>query len=110
MTMSDVLELNDQDFDQAVLKENQVALVDFWAPWCGPCKVAGPIVDEVAQEIGEKAVVAKVNVDENPILSGRYKVMSIPTMLLFKDGKIVDQLVGLQPKEVLLSKIESALK
>lgn len=108
--MADILELDDYNFDKSVIETPGVALVDFWAPWCGPCKMLGPIIEEVAGEMGDKALVGKVNVDENPIVSGRYKIMSIPSVLIFKDGKIVDQLVGVQPKDVIVKRLESALK
>lgn len=108
--MDNVLELTDQEFDQKILDQDKVALVDFWAPWCGPCRMAGPVVEEVADEMKDKVIVGKMNVDENPSISSRYKVMSIPTMLIFKKGKIVDQLVGVQPKDVLITRLESALK
>ena len=84
-------------------------LVDFWAPWCGPCKVQGPILEELAQEMGEKAVIAKLNVDENQQTSSRYGVMSIPTLILFKGGKPIETMVGLQDKQYIKKKIESAM-
>uniref|UniRef100_A0A7C4RAB7 Thioredoxin n=1 Tax=candidate division CPR3 bacterium TaxID=2268181 RepID=A0A7C4RAB7_UNCC3 len=107
--MANILELDDYTFDKNILSNEKVSLVDFWAPWCGPCKILTPILEEVSSEIGEKALVAKVNVDENPIIAGRYKVMSIPTILIFKNGKIVDQMIGIQPKDVLIKRVESAI-
>jgi thioredoxin 1 len=83
-------------------------LVDFWAPWCGPCKMIAPILDELSAEIGDKAKIVKINVDDNPESAAKYNVMSIPTLLVFKDGQVVDQLVGVQPKEKLKAVIEQA--
>ncbi|HRY59772.1 MAG TPA: thioredoxin [Patescibacteria group bacterium] len=103
-------ELDDYNFDKNVVDNEKVSLVDFWAPWCGPCKMLTPVIEEVMKEIGEKAYIAKLNVDENPIIAGRYKVMSIPTLLIFKNGKIVDQMIGLQSKDTIISRLESAIK
>ncbi|BFT68874.1 MULTISPECIES: thioredoxin [Paenibacillus] len=83
-------------------------LVDFWAPWCGPCKMIAPILDELSAEVGDKAKIVKINVDDNPESAAKYNVMSIPTLLVFKDGQVVDQLVGVQPKEKLKAVIEQA--
>ncbi|MBI4049817.1 MAG: thioredoxin [Candidatus Doudnabacteria bacterium] len=101
--------LTDSDFNQKITTALVPVLVDFWAPWCGPCKVQGPILDELAEEIGEKAVIAKLNVDENQQTSSQYGVMSIPTLILFKGGKPVEQMVGLQDKQYIKKKIEAAL-
>jgi thioredoxin 1 len=83
-------------------------LVDFWAPWCGPCKMIAPVLDELSSEIGDKAKIAKINVDDNPESAAKYNVMSIPTLLIFKDGQVVNQLVGVQPKDRLKAAIEQA--
>ena len=83
-------------------------LVDFWAPWCGPCKVIAPILEELSAEIGDEAKIVKINVDDNPEAAAKYNVMSIPTLLLFKDGQVVNQLVGPQPKERLRAAIKQA--
>ncbi len=101
--------LTDQNFDQEVLKTNKPVIVDFWAPWCGPCQLMGPIIEELAEETGEKVVVGKLNVDENPITAQKYGVMSIPTLIIFKGGIIIDQIIGVQPKEVLKERLETLI-
>jgi len=107
--MSNILELDDYNFDNKILKSEKVSLVDFWAPWCGPCKILSPIVEEVASELGDIVNIAKMNVDENPVIAGRYKIMSIPTLLIFKKGKIIDQLIGAQPKDIIIKRLKSAI-
>ncbi|MCB0490957.1 MAG: thioredoxin [Cyclobacteriaceae bacterium] len=102
--MGKTLELNDSNFDEAI-KGDKPVLVDFWAEWCGPCKMIGPVVEELAGEYEGKAVVAKVNVDENPGVAGRFGIRSIPTLLVFKGGEIVDKQVGAVPKSVLAQKL-----
>ena len=89
--------------------ESGVSLVDFWAEWCGPCKVQLPIVEELAREMGDQALIAKVNVDEQPELAAQFGIRSIPTLLLFKDGKLIDQMVGISAKPALEGKIQAAL-
>lgn len=98
--------LTDANFKSDVLEAKGVTLVDFWAPWCGPCKMLEPIVEQVAKEIGDKASIGKLNVDDNPQTAGAYGIMSIPTMLLFKDGEPVKSMVGVQSKEAILKAIE----
>jgi thioredoxin 1 len=104
--MGKTLELTDATFDEAIKGEKPV-LVDFWAEWCGPCKMIGPAVEELANDYEGKAVVAKLNVDENPQITARFGVRSIPTLLVFKNGQIVDKQVGAVPKSVLASKLQA---
>jgi len=96
----------DQNFDQEVLKSEQPALVDFWAPWCGPCQVMGPIIEALAGELAGKIKIGKLNVDENPATAQKYSVMSIPNLMIFKDGKMVKQFVGVQAGENLKKELE----
>ena len=93
-----IKQVTDQDFEQTVLNAGKPAFVDFWAPWCGPCRIIGPIVEELAPNYQEKAVIAKMNVDDNPTIAQRLGVTSIPTLMMFKDGKLVDRAVGAMPK------------
>ncbi|OWZ84537.1 thioredoxin [Natranaerobius trueperi] len=107
--MSKVLELTDDNFKKEVIQSGGPVLVDFWAPWCGPCKMVAPVIEDVAEEMDGKVKVCKVNVDENTDTAGEYSVMSIPTILLIKDGEVQDQVVGYLPKEDLIKKIEENL-
>lgn len=104
--MGKALELNDSNFDQTINSDKPV-LVDFWAEWCGPCKMIGPVVEELAGEYEGKAIVAKLNVDENPQVTARFGVRSIPTLLVFKNGQVVDKQVGAVPKSVLSQKLQA---
>ena len=96
--MSDVLAVNNQNFDQEVLKSEVPVLVDFWAPWCGPCRMIAPHVDAIAAELAGKLKVVKLNTDEAADIAGRYGIMSIPTLMVFKGGQVVEQMVGAQQK------------
>ena len=104
--MGKAIELNDTNFDEVVKSEKPV-LVDFWAEWCGPCKMIGPVVEELAGDYEGKVVVGKLNVDDNPEVTARYGIRSIPTLLVFKKGEIVDKQVGAVPKSVLAQKLEA---
>jgi thioredoxin 1 len=106
--MSDIT-ITDANFDSEVLKSTTPVLVDFWAVWCGPCQMQGPIVEEVAKEMTGKAKVGKLNVDENPAMAQKFSVMSIPTLMIFKGGTVVKQFVGVQSKETLLSELNKLI-
>jgi thioredoxin 1 len=108
--MSSPVELNDGNFESEVLKSDLPVLVDFWAPWCGPCKMVGPIVEEIAKDYEGKLKVGKLNVDENSQTAGQYGIMSIPNLLFFKGGKVVDQIVGAVAKQQFVEKLDKILK
>lgn len=102
-------ETTDSTFEQDILKSNNVTLVDFWAPWCGPCKQLSPLIDELSKELQGKIEVFKCNVDENPEIPSQYGVRGIPTLMIFKNGKIVDTKVGSVPKSALIDWVEGNL-
>lgn len=104
-----VLEIGDANFAEEVLKANTPVVVDFWAAWCGPCRMMAPVLEEVAREMEGKVKIVKVNVDKNRTTAGNYKIMSIPTLMFFKGGEPVDTQVGFVPKEQLVKKIEGIL-
>lgn len=103
------LQITDANFEETVLKSDKPVLVDFWAEWCGPCRMVGPIVEEISNEYEGKAVVGKVDVDNNPNISMQYGIRNIPTLLIFKGGKIVDKQVGAVPKNVLTQKLDAQM-
>ncbi len=107
--MSKPIPVNDSDFDQMVLQANKPVLVDLWATWCGPCHMVAPILDELAEEYSDKIDFVKVDVDQNPKTAARYNVMSIPTLLVFKNGKPVSHLVGVRPKGELKRNLDAVL-
>ncbi|MEW5734895.1 MAG: thioredoxin [Thermodesulfobacteriota bacterium] len=104
-----IKEVSDLSFDADVLKSDKPVLVDFWAPWCGPCRAVAPVVEELAKEMADKVAFAKMNVDENPLTPGKFGIRAIPTFIVFKDGKVVDQVTGKVPKTALSQAIEKAL-
>lgn len=104
------LELTDANFDEVVLKSDKPVLVDFWAEWCGPCRMVGPVVEELSSDFAGKAVVGKVDVDSNPGISTKYGIRNIPTLLIFKGGEIVDKQVGAVPKSVLAGKLDAQIQ
>jgi len=104
------VQLSDNGFEKDVLKSAKPVLVDFWAPWCGPCRMLGPIVEEIAKEYAGKVVVGKMNTDENPDTASRYNISAIPTMLLFKGGQVVEQMVGVHSKKDIKEKLDALLK
>ena len=106
--MSKAIEITDNNFEEIISSKLPV-LVDFWAEWCGPCKMIGPVVDELSGEYEGKAIIGKVNVDENPETAAKFMVRSIPTLLIIKDGEVVDKQVGAVPKSTLAQKIDAQL-
>ncbi|MBL7928640.1 MAG: thioredoxin [Bacteroidia bacterium] len=101
--------ITDNNFDEVVMKSDKPVLVDFWAEWCGPCRMVGPIVEELSKEYDGKAVIGKLDVDSNPNVSMQFGIRNIPTLLIFKNGQVVDKQVGVAPKAVLAQKINAQL-
>ena len=104
-----VAEISDAEFDDKVLKAATPVVVDFWAPWCGPCKSIAPVLEEIAKELGGKVSIVKVNVDDNPKSPAQYGVKAIPNLVIFKGGEVVDRVVGAVPKDQLVASITKAL-
>jgi len=103
------IEITDANFDELVLKSDKPVLVDFWAEWCGPCRMVGPVVEEMSKEYEGKAVIGKVNVDLNSNISATYGIRNIPTLLYFKNGQVVDKQVGVVPKAKLAAKLDAQI-
>jgi thioredoxin 1 len=107
--MSAVQEITDNNFDTEVINADLPVLIDFWAPWCGPCRAIGPIVDELAKDYNGKLKVVKMNVDDNPLTPSKFGVRSIPNLLLFKNGQVKDQIVGAVPKQMFVKAIDKVV-
>ena len=103
------LEITDQNFDEIVLQSDKPVIVDFWAEWCGPCRMVGPIVEEIGNDYTDKVVVGKLDVDSNPGVTARFGIRNIPTVLFFKNGEVADKQVGAVPKSNLVNKLEALL-
>lgn len=102
------IEFTDQNFDQEVIASEKPVLVDFWAPWCGPCQMMGPVIEQLASEMGDSVKVGKLNVDDNGEVASKYGIMSIPALKIFKGGQVVKEFVGVQAKETLKKALEEA--
>ena len=109
MTTETVTTLTAENFEEQVLKSEQPVLVDFWAPWCGPCRMVGPAVEELAVEFDGQATVAKLNVDDHPEVAAKYGIQGIPALLFFRGGKVVAEQIGAVPKQMLADKLRSVL-
>ncbi|MBN1588375.1 MAG: thioredoxin [Pirellulales bacterium] len=107
--MAQLTEFSDANFETEVLKATKPVLVDFWAPWCGPCRMIGPVVEELSAENGDAVKIGKMNIDDNPSTAAGYGVSSIPTLMVFKNGEVVDRFVGVQPKDRLQNALDEAM-
>ena len=103
------LELTDQNFDELVLQSDKLVVVDFWAEWCGPCRMVGPILEEIGNDYSDRALIGKLDVDSNPGVTARFGIRNIPTVLFFKGGEVVEKQVGAVPKSNLVNKLETIL-
>ena len=101
-----IVDIDDSSFDSEIIQSDKPAVVDFWAPWCGPCKAIGPVIEELAKTYGEQIKFTKCNVDDNPVTPGKFGIKAIPTLIFFKQGKVVDQITGMVAK----SKLEDTIK
>ena len=101
-----ILDIDDSSFESEIVQSDKPAVVDFWAPWCGPCKAIGPVIEELAGTYGEQVKFTKCNVDDNPVTPGKFGIKAIPTLIFFKEGKVVDQITGMVAK----SKLEDTIK
>jgi thioredoxin 1 len=108
--MSEIIPLSEQNWENEIINSNLPVVVDFWAEWCAPCRMMAPILEEIAQEYQGKIKVGKLNVDENSTIAGQYHIMGIPTLLFFRNGKLVDKVVGIVPRKTLDDKIEKLFK
>lgn len=108
--MGKEITLNDANFQKEVLESDKPVLVDFWAPWCGPCRIMGPIIEELTSDYEGKAKVGKLNTDDSPTTAGQYGIMSIPTIIIFKAGEPVDQIIGAVPKDIVKKKLDAVLE
>ena len=104
-----VIDVSDQTFESEVIKSNQPVLLDLWAPWCGPCRMVAPVVDKLAEKYNDKMKFCRLNVDENPQTAAKYRIMSIPTLMFFKNGQVADTVIGAVPERTLQPKIDALL-
>lgn len=107
--MSEPIHISDAEFESKVLRSTTPVLVDFWAPWCGPCRMVAPVLEQIARDLGDRLTVVKVNTDENPIWAGRYEVQGIPTLLMIAGGQVLDRIVGALPAPLLQAQVERFL-
>lgn len=108
--MSNIKELNDESFNSEVVTQKGIVLIDFWAPWCGPCKMLSPIVERISQKYIDRIKVFKINTDEAPAITQQYHIRSIPTLLFFKDGEVIDTIVGAVPEDEIKEKLDKILE